>query len=182
MTLFTINDSHGRQKDKKTTKNIQNRILKGRNRSPKPLIFEITSLWIKQIVILELPYLHSLTSFWHWHRFWFDLVHLCMIMIHKREKQKLQLISAIKDHKIYTFIPHPLLKKSSENFHYRLFRCWSILINAEMLIMTKMKFKFVRFWVGCESPSPAQLPSQKCPAGFLEFNIFSKLSTEFRFC
>ena len=43
------------------------------------------------------------------------------------------------------FIPRPLLKKSSENFHYLLFWCWSILINAEMLIMTKIKFKFVRF-------------------------------------
>ena len=92
-------------------------------------------------MILELPYLHNLTSFWH--RFCFNLVSLCMIMSTlKRKKQKLQLLSAMKGHKNYTFIPHPLLKKSSENFHYRLFWCWSILINAEM---TKMKFKFVRF-------------------------------------
>ena len=94
-------------------------------------------------MILELPYLHSLTSFWH--RIWFDLVRLCMIMSTQKRKTKATAISAIKDHKIYTFIPHPLLKKSSENFHYRLFWCWSILINAKMFIMTKIKFKFVRF-------------------------------------
>ena len=34
------------------------------------------------------------------------------------------------------YIP-PLTAKSSENFHYQLFWCWLVLINVEMLVITK---------------------------------------------
>ena len=46
VTLGTLNYSHERQKTKKTntTKTVKDRLLNERNCSPKPLIFEITSL------------------------------------------------------------------------------------------------------------------------------------------
>ena len=139
VTLFALNDSYGRQKTKKkTSTNFKNRILNYRNCSPKPLIFEITSLWIKQIVILELSYLN-------FHRFCFDLVCMCMTTSTRMRRTKTM---ADVGHQRFTksvlSYPTPYWK-IIKKFHYRLFWCWLILINAKMLIMPNMKFKFIRF-------------------------------------
>ena len=39
----------------------------------------------------------------------------------------------------------PLTAKSSENFHYQLFWCCLVLINVEMLVMTKNMFDSVYY-------------------------------------
>ena len=51
--------------NEKTTFKNKKRLLNERESSPKSSIYEIISLWIKLITILELPYLHSRSSFRH---------------------------------------------------------------------------------------------------------------------
>lgn len=94
-------------------------------------------------MILELPYLHNLTSFWH--RFCFDLVRLCMIMSTQKRKTKATADIGHQGSQNLYFHTPPLTEKIIRKFSLSTFLCWSILINAEMLIMTKIKFKFVRF-------------------------------------
>ena len=40
------------------------------------------------------------------------------------------------------FYTPPLTAKSLEYFHYQLFWCWLVLINVEMLVMTKTRTNF----------------------------------------
>ena len=52
---------------------------------------------------------------------------------------------AIKGSQNMYFHTPPLTEKSSKNYHFRTFWCCMILINAKMLIMTKMTLQIHRF-------------------------------------
>lgn len=115
VTLFTLNDTNECQITKTTTKNFKNRLLNERNCSPNPLIFEITSLWIKQIVISELSYLHNLTLFWH--RICSNLVCLSRTTIKQMGKTKnMADVEYQRVTKTSGFIPHPFLKNHQKFF------------------------------------------------------------------
>ena len=107
---------------------------------------EITSLWIKQITIQEQPNLLNLTSFWY--RFCFNL--LCLFMTTITQMRKTKNIADV-GHQRFTksvFNTPPLTAKSSDNFHCQLFWCWLVLINVEMLVVTRKKRKFVhQIWL-----------------------------------
>ena len=59
MKIFALNEGQKRRKKKKK------KTFKNKNRCLKSSIYEIISLLIKLITILELAYLHSRLSFWH---------------------------------------------------------------------------------------------------------------------
>ena len=79
MKLFELNEGQKR------------RLLNDRESSPKSSIYEIISLWIRLISILELSYLHSRSPFWH--RFLFKLA----ILVHDNDNmhQKIKLKAEI---------------------------------------------------------------------------------------
>ena len=67
MIPLAFNEGQKRRKkqnktNKKKTKKKKT-LIKEKESSPKSSIYEIISLWIKLITILELPYLHSRSSF-----------------------------------------------------------------------------------------------------------------------
>ena len=95
-------------------------------------------------LIVSIPDLCILTYFET--AFCFNL--MCFFMITITQKRKTKSIADVGRQRFThsVFYTPPLAAKSSENYHFQLFCYWLVLINVEMLVLTKKnETNFVRF-------------------------------------